>query len=182
MAIPRTSHQHVFGRPRPSESGTFPIHRKPERDTHFRDLPPPTGVDPFHLDLKSVIPDQDYATITQKKKLTFHFNGEMGGIVFGIPQELVAKGMEADFDDQADASENPAFLYIVGDCVYFNGEVKEYYKQFYQPYEFYPRPIFAVPGNHDGENLPGDNTLDGFLRNFCAQAPIRNREIPCEPL
>jgi hypothetical protein len=93
-----------------------------------------------------------------------------------VPQELVAKGMEQDFDPEADASGNPAFLYITGDCVYFNGEVTEYYKQFYQPYELYPGPIFAVPGNHDGENLDGQNTLDGFLRNFCAPQAVKMPE------
>src|SRR5579859_2753045 len=167
---------HVFGKPRPSSSGVHPIHLAPPRDTHFRDLPPPTGTAPFRLDLKSILPPADYAAIVAKKKLTFHFNGDMGGINYNAPQLLVAKAMEKDIVPGADPSENPAFLYIAGDCVYFNGEVKEYYTQFYQPYEFYPGPIFAVPGNHDGENLPGENTLDGFIRNFCAQAPVRTPE------
>lgn len=30
--------------------------------------------------------------------------------------------------------------------MYFNGQITEYYKQFYQPYEFYLAPIFAIPG------------------------------------
>ena len=167
---------HVFGRARPSHGRVHPIHISPERDTHFRDLPPPTGNAPFHLDLRDIITDHSYQTIVDKKKLTFHLNGDMGGILYAVPQELVARGMEADFDPHADASENPAFLYITGDCVYFNGEVKEYYKQFYQPYEFYHGPIFAVPGNHDGENLPGDNTLEGFVRNFCAPHPAKMPE------
>jgi hypothetical protein len=176
MAVMSGRHPHVFGRARPSHGGQYPIHTAPERDTHFRDLPPPTGRAPFHLDLRDIIPHGNYQTIVDKKKLTFHFNGDMGGIEFSVPQELVAKGMEADFNPQADASENPAFLYITGDCVYFNGEVKEYYKQFYQPYEFYHGPIFAVPGNHDGENLPGDNTLEGFVRNFCAPQAVKMPE------
>jgi hypothetical protein len=167
---------HVFGRARPSRGGAYPIHTQPERDTHFRDLPPPTGSAPFHLDLKDIISESSYQTISDKKKLTFHLNGDMGGIMYAVPQQLVANGMEADFDANADASANPAFLYITGDCVYFNGEVKEYYKQFYQPYEFYHGPIFAVPGNHDGENLPGDDTLEGFLRNFCAPQPVKMPE------
>jgi hypothetical protein len=164
--------EHAFGRPRPGADGSFALHREPDRNTSFRQLPPPTGPAPYRLDLKSIISAADYQTIVQKRKLTFHLNGDMGGIKYGVPQELVARGMEADFSASADASENPAFLYITGDCVYFNGETLQYYSQFYEPYEHYPRPIFAVPGNHDGENLATGSTLDGFVRNFCAPTPV----------
>lgn len=176
MAISRGRQPHVFARVRPSDGGQHPIHLQPERDTHFRPLPPPTGAPPFHLDLRNVIPPRNYQTIVRRKKLTFHLNGDMGGIQYAVPQQLVANGMEQDFDDSKDASENPAFLYITGDCVYFNGQTSEYYKQFYQPYEFYNGPIFAVPGNHDGENLDDDKTLDGFIRNFCAPQPVKMPE------
>ena len=167
---------HVFGRPRPSAKNQVALHTTPQRDTHFRDLPEPTGAQPFQLDLASIIAPADYDAIVKKGKLTFHLNGDMGGIQYNVPQTLVAHGMETDFNPKADPSENPAFLYIVGDCVYFNGEVKEYYAQFYQPYEFYAGPIFAIPGNHDGENLPGDQSLNGFIRNFCAKAPVKMPE------
>jgi Calcineurin-like phosphoesterase len=176
MPHERHKNGHVFGRPRPSESGRYPVHQRLERDTHFRDLPPPTGSAPFRLDARSILPDAIYAGIVANKRLAFHLNGDMGGIKYGVPQELVAKGMENDFAAAAAPGVNPAFLYITGDCVYFNGEIKDYYAQFYQPYEFYPGPIFAVPGNHDGENLPGDRTLDGFVRNFCAPAPVKMPE------
>jgi hypothetical protein len=176
MAVQRESRNHVFGRARPSEAGNYPIQITPKRDTHFRPLPKPTGKDPYQLDVKAILPTADYQKIVQKKRITFHLNGDMGGIKYAVPQELVAKGMEADFDSKADASDNPSFLYILGDCVYFNGEVKEYYSQFYQPYVFYPRPIFAVAGNHDGENVAGEDTLQGFVRNFCAPKPVKQPE------
>ncbi len=140
MAVQRESRNHVFGRARPSEAGNYPIQITPKRDTHFRPLPKPTGKDPYQLDVKAILPAADYQKIVQKKRITFHLNGDMGGIKYAVPQELVAKGMEADFDAKADASGNPSFLYILGDCVYFNGEVKEYYSQFYQPYVFSRAP------------------------------------------
>ncbi len=176
MTLIKGSKANTFGRLRPSQTGVSPIHLKPARDTHFRDLPSPTGTAPFRLDIKNVISEEDYQAIVANKKMIFHLNGDMGGITYAVPQELVARGMEADFKSRLNTHENPAFLYITGDCVYFNGEIKEYYKQFYQPYEFYLAPIFAVPGNHDGENLPGDNSLDGFVRNFCAPSPIKREE------
>ena len=33
-----------------------------------------------------------------------------------------------------------------------------YYSQFYKPYQFYPAPIFAIPGNHDG--ITYDETME----------------------
>lgn len=169
---------HTFGRKHPlvEQQGIHPVSIEPTRDTEFRDLPDPTGPSPFHLSLDSVLAPEDYAAIVASGQLLFHFNGDMGGIKDAMPQVLVAKGMEKSFDALRGVAGNPAFLYITGDCVYFNGEVSEYYAQFYEPYEFYPRPIFAVPGNHDGENLPDDETLKGFIRNFCAPHPVKMPE------
>ena len=169
---------HTFGRRRPILQGHFPVTLDvgaDQRDTRFRPLPKPTGTPPFRLALDKVLGAKEMATIVRKRCLTFHLNGDMGGIKDAVPQELVAKGMEKSFDPARDASVNPSFLYITGDCVYFNGEISEYYRQFYEPYEFYPRPIFAVAGNHDGENLGDDPTksLDGFMRNFCAHKAVK---------
>jgi 3',5'-cyclic AMP phosphodiesterase CpdA len=182
MPIAKGSNKHVFGRTRPSKGGRHPIHRTPPRNTHFRDLPVPTGAAPYRLDLRTVLAEDDYAEIAKKNRLVFHLNGDMGGIKDAMPQELVAKGMEGDLQKPSDDGSLPQFLYLSGDCVYFNGEISQYYSQFYEPYELYPRPIFAVPGNHDGENLTGPppnpvtNTLDGFIRNFCAPQPGIKRE------
>ncbi|MDE2397530.1 MAG: metallophosphoesterase, partial [Burkholderiales bacterium] len=165
---------HQFGKTRPSGDGNFNAHvmtPKEVRDTHFRPLPKPTGKPPFKLDLASVLPADQLARIKAARKMSFHINGDMGGVNYAVPQELVAKGMEADFVAGAAASDNPAFLYILGDCVYFNGALDQYNPQFYQPYEYYAAPIFAVAGNHDGENIAPATTLDGFLRCFCDTKP-----------
>jgi len=165
---------HQFGKLRPSGDGNFNTHvsvPQEVRDTHFRPLPKPTGKAPYHLDLAAILPADVLTEIERAQKMTFHVNGDMGGISFAVPQELVAKGMEADFVDGAAPSDNPAFLYILGDCVYFNGALDQYNPQFFVPYEHYPAPIFAVPGNHDGENVPPDTSLDGFLTCFCDTRP-----------
>jgi hypothetical protein len=170
------SNNHVFGRRRPSATGTSAIHKDPPRDTHFRDLPKPTGEAPFRLDLKSVLAAEDYQRIVDTGRMVFHLNGDMGGVKEAMPQLLVAKAMEQDLLKASDDDATPDFLYITGDCVYFNGEVVQYYAQFYEPYELYHRPIFAVAGNHDGENLPGDDSLNGFMRNFCAPKAVKMPE------
>jgi hypothetical protein len=177
MTVVKGSNGHTFGRRRPSSQGPA-IHRDPPRDTHFRDLPPPTGPSPFRLDLKDILSAQDYAAIVRRKRLVFHLNGDMGGIKYAAPQEIVAAGMEADLARASQDGSTPDFLYITGDCVYFNGEIGQYFSQFYEPYELYHRPVFAVPGNHDGENLDDgvSSTLDGFMRNFCAPNAVKTPE------
>lgn len=173
---------HLSGVGRPSGDGNFNAHvsvPKEVRDVHFRPLPDPLwgNTAPFHMDLASIIPDADIKAIKQAKKLTFHVNGDMGGIQNATPQELVAAGMEGDIVEGAKASDNPAFLYILGDCVYFNGSEDQYRAQFYEPYKHYLAPIVAVPGNHDGENLPAENTLGGFMKFFCDCKPQIFSEI-----
>lgn len=183
---------HVFGRPRPQAGGKATLHKispKAQRDTSFRPLPAPDDPQfgtprqaPFRLDLATILPAKTMAAIAKAGKLTFHLNGDLGGIGQPMQQQIVANEMEADLEGSSSAAETPAFLYVVGDCVYFNGEKDKYYAQFYQPYEHYNVPIFAVPGNHDGENLPApDTTLDGFIYNFCASAPTKRPESQDAP-
>jgi acid phosphatase type 7 len=121
-----SSGDHVFGRVRPSHDGDFQLNGKTVRVTTFRDLPPPTGTAPFHLDLRDIIPASAYEEIVTTKKLVFHFNGDIGGIDFATPQQLVAAGMEADC--HVPGQPEPRFLYLAGDCVYFNGETARYYE------------------------------------------------------
>jgi hypothetical protein len=71
-----------------------------------------------------------------------------------------------------DAAANGAHLcYHVGDVVYFDGEVGQFYAQFYEPMTSYKPPIVGIPGNHDGDPVAGDTSLNGFMRYFCASTP-----------
>ena len=40
------------------------------------------------------------------------------------------------------------------------------------------RPIFAIPGNHDGAVFKGESakSLDAFVANFCTSQPTRNSD------
>lgn len=110
-------------------------------------------------------------------KLVFHCVGDVGGVNGTATQEAIAVAMEEQIKAAADA-DRPSFLYIVGDVVYYNGQQKLYRTEFYEPYQYYPALIFAIPGNHDGDthvrkNDPPDvePSLFGFMENFCDSSP-----------
>ena len=163
--------QRLFGNVRPPENRLTAI--RPQRahgHESFRELPPPTGMPPFRMDLADVIGDAEAKAIEKAGCIAIHMVGDTGGVKYPIPQQIVANHMESQLHDP-DRKKRPAFFYHLGDVVYFNGEAVQYYPQFYQPYENYRVPIFAIPGNHDGMNLPGDSSLAGFVQNFCAPTP-----------
>jgi hypothetical protein len=141
-------------------------------DARVRELPNPSGAAPYHLRLEDVIGGGKPASnLSETGSLIFQATGDTGGIQNPGPQERVANAMRAQFD-APNAAQKPAFLYLLGDLIYYNGERKEYYNQFYRPYANYPAPIFAIPGNHDGENLQAESSLAGFMANFCATTPV----------
>jgi hypothetical protein len=111
------------------------------------------------------------------KKLVFHAVGDTGGIHGTSSQEAIAEAMESQIHS-APPSDKPAFYFNLGDVIYFNGQSQNYTSQFYEPYQYYPAPIFAIPGNHDGDNHvrkgdqpDGEPSLYGFMQNFCDSAP-----------
>ncbi|WP_424952974.1 metallophosphoesterase family protein [Deinococcus sp.] len=171
MAEPRT-----FGRPRPSQRRVqFTLAQPNFPGRPEQPLPTPTGAAPYRLDLAEVLPADLMAEIVAQGRLVVHTVGDTGGVKDPAPQQLVASGLEADFG-AALPSSNPAFFYHLGDVVYYNGESREYAPQFYDPYEHYLAPIFAIPGNHDADPLgdpahPAEPSLSAFVRNFCAPTP-----------
>lgn len=141
--------------------------------------------DPAHmqLDLAAFIPPEVAAAIKTAKQISFHAVGDTGAAKVSRSQSAltsieheahVADSMAADLQPNGDG---PAFLFHLGDVIYNFGEAQYYYDQFYEPFRAYDRPIFAVPGNHDGaafgqgSSAPQVPTLDAFLTNFCAAAP-----------
>lgn len=137
----------------------------------FRPLPAPTGPSPYHLSLDNILPADLMAQIRASGRIVFHMAGDTGGVRSAQPQQIVAMKMEEQFNLPSPA-DRPAFFYILGDVVYYYGELSEYYPQFYEAYGHYPAPIFAIPGNHDGDVLdPSTPSLEGFVENFCATTP-----------
>lgn len=111
--------------------------------------------------------------------ITFFVLGDVGGVQAPSPQNAVSYAL------QKAAGPTPAFVYIVGDIVYFHGEAANYQAQFYEPYAHVNLPIVGIPGNHDGDVAQDDagqptgrQPLDTFMANFCTAAP---QAPPCDP-
>lgn len=159
--------------------GVHPISSFTHRTQRFQPLPVPLGEPPYHYDLASVLPDIGQQ-VAGKGKIVFHTVGDTGGIKNPDYQMNVATAMKADLSLASD--QVPSFFYHLGDVVYFNGELSEYYGQFYEPYDQYTPPIISIPGNHDGQ--PIDDTqvsLDGWVAYFMTAQPQVNPESQDAP-
>jgi acid phosphatase type 7 len=127
----------------------------------FEPLPAPTGVAPYRADpvLAGILP-------AAAGKRVLHVIGDTGGVKDPTPQLAVAKAMTADL------ASGVQFAFHVGDISYFNGAEAEYGPQFYEAYAGYNMPIFAIPGNHDGDpEDDGEPSLQAFMENFCSGEP-----------
>ncbi len=162
-----------FRTPHASDTAAYKILDKEAKT--LKPLPFPTargGVEPI-LTLEDMFGAKEGASLVQavqqRKQIVFHAVGDTGNTRSVLSQNQVTDKLVSDFNEP-DQSQVPVFLYHLGDVVYSFGEAKYYYDQFYEPYRDYPRPIIAIPGNHDGMVAPGDTTptLDAFLNNFCA--------------
>jgi len=130
---------------------------------------PKPVIDPSRLSLSDIVDDAFIQTIAVSKKISFHSVGDSGAAKSSGPatEASVADMMVADV--RAGGAGVPSFFFHLGDVIYYFGEDQYYYDQFYEPFRAYDRPIFAIPGNHDGVvHSPSVPTLKAFLANFCA--------------
>ena len=161
---------------RARQPGASLAHQTTPRNTSFQPIPAPYAAGrngPFRMDLADVLGKDEVEEITKAGSMAFHCMGDTGGVKNPEPQRLVERGLEQSLQHDSiapslrGAAMSPSFCYHLGDVVYYNGEVKEYFSQFYDAYEHYPLPIIAIPGNHDGEPVdPNATSLEGFYRNF----------------
>jgi len=167
-----------------------PSFRKPKRDFNNPVSPeaaraafipaPSTNNVNLTLPLDIVLPGAD-AKIAKAQAMVFHVVGDTGGVKGTETQEGLAAVMVQQIEDSRannQPAEEPLFFYHLGDVVYFNGMSTDYPVQFYEPYQNYDAPIFAIAGNHDGDtrtrtgDVPDhESSLYGFMQNFCAPVP-----------
>jgi acid phosphatase type 7 len=150
--------------------GVSPLKAINHRNTGFQTLPPPLGLAPFHYALSDHFkPISD--AINSAGTMVIHVQGDSGGVKDAEFQGFVAKQLVADVE--AGGTNAPLFCYHVGDVVYFTGAKTDYYSQFYEAYEEYTPPIFAIPGNHDGEvdDPTAQTSLDGWVAYFMQATP-----------
>ena len=112
-----------------------------------------------------------YQSKGAEKSIQFDMVGDSGAAdQRNWKEELGVGALIAQFAKTAP----PAFMFHLGDVVYYYGEKPFYYGQFADVFKLYPAPIFAIPGNHDG--ITANDTevsLQCFQAAFCADTPGR---------
>jgi hypothetical protein len=88
--------------------------------------------------------------------------GDFSFLVIGDPGEgdasqyaLISRYLELGHHDDV------KFLVVSSDVIYPAGAMQDYEANFYLPFQGFPRPIYAIPGNHDWYDA-----LEGFNANF----------------
>jgi hypothetical protein len=130
------------------------------------------------MTLDEIIGASGMKQIQDAGSISFHAVGDTGSP--DTMTEIISGAMAADYDIGNPGSA-PAFLFHLGDVIYYDNTDKGYLAQFYTPYKHYPGKIIAIPGNHDGElfkyDQPGQpstgpgESLDAFQQNFCQAKP-----------
>jgi hypothetical protein len=182
----------LFGDPAPGPDETaFQVdntseayYKSPYYTQHEHDIEPvPMGPPAAPLDLQSIVGEQFLAPIVAGNQIRFHAVGDTGASSTAeITNEAsVADAMARDLDGTA--ADAPCFFFHLGDVIYNFGEADYYYDQFYEPFRAYDRPIFAIPGNHDGAVTytnggpkPDAPTLQAFMANFCTATPEKPQD------
>jgi Calcineurin-like phosphoesterase len=80
--------------------------------------------------------------------------GEGDASQHAVVRPLLARGRDTDF------------MVVCSDVIYPAGDAEDYGAKFYDPYEDYARPIYALPGNHDWYD-----GLVGFMYHLCGAEP-----------
>ena len=170
----------VRPRPQPGHSqahkGVSPLNPVTHRNTSFQPLPRPLDLPPYHYDIGEKFPDIAQRSQTPRG-MVFHVVGDTGGVQDGEFQNNVAEQMIDHLT--SGKGDKPLVLLPRRRRRLFHRHADDYYAQFYEPYAHYDVPIFAIPGNHDGEvdDPTVQTSLDGWVDYFMQAASRRRSDF-----
>ena len=76
--MPKSRHGHSFA-PDKNPPGFHTV-VDPDQNQPWRDLPIPTGLPPFRMNLNAILDAKTYQQISKDKRLVFHSVGDTGGV------------------------------------------------------------------------------------------------------
>lgn len=92
----------------------------------------------------------DHAALDSVSFIVIGDTGEGDASQLAVVKPLLARGRDTDF------------MIVCSDLIYPSGDAEDYDAKFYGPYDGYPNPIYALPGNHDWYD-----GLVGFMHHMC---------------
>ncbi len=125
-----------------------PYYKQHENDVEAVPMGPPAGAARAR---RTCSAQTSWRRSSPRKKISFHAVGDTGASLGSeIPHEAIGRRRDGGRPQRRMPLSVPAFFFHLGDVIYNFGEADYYYDQFYEPFRGYDRPIFAIPGNHDG--------------------------------
>jgi acid phosphatase type 7 len=105
---------------------------------------------------------------------SFYLIGDSGGVQVPTPQFAVVHAMV-----ECAAQDQPAFLFHVGDMVYYGGALADWGPQFYEPLASLRLPVVGLGGNHDDPrggdppipDVASQPPLVNWMANMCSRSP-----------
>jgi hypothetical protein len=162
--VVQTQHGHSFGRTRFNRHRLTFVNPPAHSAGKAQPLPKPIGKAPFHLDLKDVIPAEQYKAIVASDHLVSIPQATPAASRIRTHRNTLPRNGRRLFEHPADLSIN-WLSFISSATVYISTAKPSTTTQFYEPYEHYLAPILAVPGNHRRCDSARD-IAEAFVRNY----------------
>jgi hypothetical protein len=108
-----------------------------------------------------------YGSARPDLTLTAPGGEEVSFLVLGDPGEGDASQF-AVVPPLRSVAEGASFLFVASDVIYPAGDVNDYRRKVFLPYQRLGIPVYAIPGNHDWD----DGALFGFMYHFCRQESV----------
>ena len=151
------------------------------------DLPQPSGTSPFRMDLSTVLTAAQIAQIEKDQRMVFHSVGDTGGVNTTTYQQQVATFMELDIEPGLPGRPSPRSSIISATSSTTTARLSTTTGSSTSPTCTIPVPSSPSPAITTATSIPTTSSTSrpirskGFVRNFCAQAPIHLPEASDAP-